>query len=159
MSVFIRYLKRAFLIIALLVTVLSVTTVIYVRTKSFGRLLKTHVGSMLATIFRGQITLGQIETSIWGTLAIHELRIENRGSTVVYIPQVELGYALIPLLWREARLEVTAIEPMIHLERSGNGEWNLMDALASRSPPTASSSPAIFTVYLHKLSIRNGTID
>jgi autotransporter translocation and assembly factor TamB len=159
MNVVIRYLKRALLIITLLVTVVTVATVIYVRTESFGRLLKTQLAGFLATSFRGRITLGQIETSIWGTLAIHELRIENRGSTIVYIPQVQLGYALIPLLWREARLEVTAIEPMIHLERSGNGEWNLMDALASRSPPTASSSPAIFTVYLHKLSIRNGTID
>ena len=159
MGVVIRYLKRAFLIIALLVTAVIVATVVYVRTESFGRLLKTHVGTMLATSFRGQITLGQIETSIWGTLAIHELRIENRGSTIVYIPQVQLGYALIPLLWREARLEVTAIEPAIHLERSGNGEWNLIDALASPSLSTASSSPTTFTVHLHKLSIRNGTID
>src|SRR5258708_10601505 len=159
MNVVIRHLKRAILIIGLGVTVGIVGRVIYVRTEYFGRLLKTELDGFLATSFRGRITLGQIETSIWGTLAIHELRIENRGSTIVYIPQVQLGYALIPLLWREARLEVTAIEPMIHLERSGNGEWNLMDALASRSPPTASSSPAIFTVYLHKLSIRNGTID
>jgi len=109
MSVVIRYLKRAFVTIALLVTLVVVAATIFVRTKSFGRLLKTHLGTMLATSFRGQITLGQIETSIWGTLAIHELRIESRGSTIVYIPQIQLGYALIPLLWREARLEVTAI--------------------------------------------------
>ena len=103
MSVVIRYLKRALLIITLLVTVVIVATVIYVRTESFGRLLKTQLAGFLATSFRGRITLGQIETSIWGTLAIHELRIENRGSTIVYIPQVQLGYALIPLLPSEAR--------------------------------------------------------
>jgi autotransporter translocation and assembly factor TamB len=159
MSVVIRYLKRAFIVVALLVTVVVVAAVIFVRTESFGRLLKTQVGSLLATSFRGQITLGEIETSIWGTLAIHELRIENRGSTTVYISQVRLVYALIPLLWREVQLEVTAIEPMIYLERSNNGEWNLMDALASRSPATANSGPMTFTVYLDKLSIRNGTME
>src|SRR6266446_2162788 len=159
MTVVIRYLKRAFMILALLITIVIVVAVIFVRTASFGRLLKTQVDSALANSFRGRITLGQIETSIWSTLSIHELRIENRGSTIVYLPQFQLGYALIPLLWREARLEATAIEPVIHLERNGNGEWNLMDALASRSPPAANSSPTTFTVYLHKLSIRNGTLE
>src|SRR5258708_25035585 len=143
MNVVIRHLKRALLIITLLVTVVIVATVIYVRTESFGRLLKTQLDGFLATSFRGRITLGQIETSIWGTLAIHELRIENRGSTIVYIPQVQLGYALIPLLWREARLEVTAIEPMIHLARRGNVARNLMEPVASRAPPTATSTPAL----------------
>src|SRR5438309_734859 len=78
MSVVIRYLKRAFMILALLITIVIVVAVIFVRTASFGRLLKTQVDSALANSFRGRITLGQIETSIWGTLSIHELRIENR---------------------------------------------------------------------------------
>jgi autotransporter translocation and assembly factor TamB len=159
MYLIIRYLKRALILLALLVAVVVVAVLIFVRTRSFDRLLKTHADRLLASSFQGEVTLGQIETSIWGMLSLHELRIRNRGSTIVYIPQVELGYALIPLLWHEARLEVTAIEPVIHLERDGNGEWNLMDALASRSSATASSNSTTFTVYLHKLSIRNGTID
>ena len=144
---------------ALLVTVVIVAGVIYVRTDSFGRLLKGQVSNLLATGFRGEITLGEIDTSIKGALIIHELSIKYRGATIVRIPQIELGYSLIPLLWREARIEVTAIDPTISLRRESDGEWNLMKALASKSPAAANSGSSAFTIYLDKLGIRNGAID
>ena len=54
------------MMLALLVVVVIVAGVIYVRTASFGRLLKGQVGNLLATGFRGEITLGEIDTStVW----------------------------------------------------------------------------------------------
>jgi len=79
--------------------------VIYVRTNSFGQVLKERVTNLLATSFRGEVTLGQIDTSSWGALTIHELRIKYGNATVVRIPQIQLGYSLIPLLWHEARID------------------------------------------------------
>ena len=105
------------------------------------------------------ITLGEIDTSIQGALIIHELSIKYRGATIVRIPQIELGYSLIPLLWREARIEVTAVDPAINLQRESDGEWNVMKALASKSPAAANSGPSAFTIYLDKLGIRNADID
>src|SRR6201987_3973685 len=159
MNLFVRNLRRVLMILALLVAVVIVAGLIYVRTASFGRLLKGQVGNSLATGFRGEITLGEIDTSIWGALIIHELSIKYRGATIARIPQIELGYSLIPLLWREARIEVTAVDPAIGLQRESDGEWNLMKALASKSTGSANSGSSAFTIYLDKLGIRNGDID
>src|SRR5216683_2184123 len=111
MRLFVRYLKRVLLMLALLTAVIIVAGVIYVRTNSFGRLLKGQISNLLVTSFRGEITLGKIDTSSWGALTIHELSIKYGGATVVRIPQIQLGYSLIPLLWHEARVGITAIYP------------------------------------------------
>ncbi len=49
MSLFVRYLKRALVMLALLAAVVIVAGAIYVRTASFGRLLKTQASNLLAT--------------------------------------------------------------------------------------------------------------
>jgi autotransporter translocation and assembly factor TamB len=79
MSLFIRYLKRALVMLALLAAVVIVAGAIYVRTASFGRLLKTQASNLLATSFRGEVTLSEIDTSISGALTIHDLSIKYRG--------------------------------------------------------------------------------
>jgi autotransporter translocation and assembly factor TamB len=159
MNLFVRYLKRVLLMLALLAAVVIVAGVIYVRTDSFGHLLKGQVINLLATSFRGEVTLGEIDTSIWGALTIHELTIKYGGATVVRIPQIQLAYSLIPLLWHEARLEISAVDPAINLQRESDGEWNLMKALASKFPAAASSGSNAFTIYLDRLGVRNGAID
>jgi hypothetical protein len=98
MNLFVRQLKRVLMMLALLVAAVIVAGVIYVRTDSFGRLLKGQVSNLLATGFRGEITLGAIDTSIRGVLIIHELTIKFRGATIVRIPEIELGYSLIPFV-------------------------------------------------------------
>src|SRR6266852_4423648 len=159
MSLFVRYLKRALVMLALLAALVIVAGAIYVRTASFGRLLKTQASNLLATSFRGEITLSEIDTSLWGALTIHELSIKYGGAPVVRIPQIQLSYSLIPLLWREARIEITVVDPAINLQRESDGEWNLMKALASKSPAAASSGSSAFTIYLDKLGVRNAAID
>src|SRR6266853_2003299 len=159
MSRFVRYLKRVLLMLALLTAVIIVAGVIYVRTNSFGRLLNGQVSNLLVTSFRGEITLAKIDASSWGALTIHELSIKYGGATVVRIPQIQLGYSLIPLLWHEARVGITAIDPAINLQRESNGQWNLTEALTPNSPAAASSSSSAFTIYLDKLGIRHGAID
>src|SRR5713101_8225420 len=159
MNLFVRYLKRALLMLTLLGAVVIVAGAIYVRTASFGRLLKYQASNLLATSFRGEVALGEIDTSIWGALTIHELTIKYGGATVVRIPQIQLAYSLIPLLWHEARIEITAVDPAINLQRESGGEWNLMKALASKSPAAATSGSSTFTIYLDKLGVRNGAID
>ena len=158
MDLIVRYLKRVLLALALLTATIITAGMIYIRTDSFGRLLKNQVGSLLARTFRGEVRLGRIDTSIRGALTIHELSVRYEGTTIVRVPQVRLGYFLIPLLWREARLEITAFDPTIRLQRDSDGKWNLLKALASKSP-AASSGPIGFTVYLDKIGIRNGVID
>src|SRR5258708_29740341 len=159
MNLFVRYLKRALLMLTLLGAVVIVAGAIYVRTDSFGHLHKGQVSNLLATSFRGEITLSEIDTSIWGALTIHELSIKYGGAPVVRIPQIQLSYSLIPLLWREARIEVTAVDPAINLQRESDSEWNVMKALASKSPAAANSGSSAFSIYLDKIQVRNWAID
>ena len=130
MKPFVRYFKRVLLMLALLALIVIVAGAIYIRTDSFGRLLKGQVSNLLATSFRGEVTVGEIDSSIWGALIIHELSIKNGGATVVRIREIRLSYSLIPLLWHEARIEIKAVDPEINLQRESDGEWNLMKALA-----------------------------
>src|SRR6202795_4694282 len=153
MNLFVRNVKRVLLMIALLAVAVIVAGVIYIRTDSFGRLLKGQVSKLLATSYRGEVTLGEIDSSIWGALTIHELSIKYGGATILQSRQIRLGYSLIPLLWHEARIEITAVDPAINLQRESDGEWNLMKALASKSPTPASSGLGAFTVYLDKLGV------
>jgi hypothetical protein len=74
------------------------------------------------------------------------------------VARIRVGYSLIPLLWWKARIEVTIVDPTINLERETNGEWNLIRALASKSPSPSSGATA-FIVNLDKLSVRQGTIN
>src|SRR5260370_29089562 len=159
MSIFVRYLRRALLMLAIIAAVLIVAGVIYIRTDSFGRLLKGQVSNLLATSFRGEVTLGEIDSSIWGALTIHELSLKYGGVIVLRIRQIQLGFSLIPLLWHEARIEITAVDPTINLQRESDGKWNLMKALASKSPASTSSGLGAFTIYLDKLAVHNDAID
>src|ERR1700719_3189131 len=159
MNLFVRYFKRVLLMLALFAVIVIVAGAIYLRTDSFGRLLKGQVGNLLATSFRGEVTVGEIDTSIWGALIIHELSLKNGSATIVRIPQIELGYSLIPLLWREARIEITAVDPAINLERESDGEWNLMKARAANTAAAENSGSTAFAIYLDKLVVRNAAID
>jgi len=145
--------------LALLAVIVIVAGAIYLRTDSFGRLLKGQVGNLLATSFRGEVTVGEVDASIWGALIIHELNVKNGGATIVRIRRIRLSYSLIPLLWHEARIEIIAVDPAINLERESDGEWNLMKALASKSPAAANSGSTAFAIYLDKLGVRNAAID
>src|SRR5882762_8158553 len=159
MNLFVRYLKRLLLVLVLLAVIVIVAGAIYIRTDSFGRLLRDQVSNLLATSFRGEVTVGEIDTSIWGALIIHALSIKNGSATIVRIRQIELRYSLIPLLWHEARIEITAVDPAINLQRESDGEWNLIKALASKSPAAASSGSTAFAIYLDKLGVRNAAIN
>ena len=154
-----RIMRRALLILASLAIAIVVASLIYVRTNAFGRLVKQQVEELFAANLRGKATLDQIDASAWGILTIHGMALELRDRTVVYAPEIRVGYYLIPLLWGEVRLEVTVIDPKISMERDPDGEWNLMEALASRSPPTAASSASEFAIYIDRLAVRGAAID
>ena len=158
MNRFVRNVMRVFLILAFFAALVIVAALIYVRTNSFARLLQSRVSDILATEFRGQITLGKIDSSGRGVFVIHRLTIEYGGETIVQIPRIQLGYSLIPLLWREARIEIIADGPAINLQRERDGEWNLMKALAAKSP-VPSSGPSAFTIDLDKIGVRKAMID
>ena len=83
MSRFLRYLARALQALIVLVAIVVAAGTIYVRTESFGRLLRNEVNRFTAATFRGQLLIGQVDASISGGLTIHDLRIEYHGGGIL----------------------------------------------------------------------------
>jgi autotransporter translocation and assembly factor TamB len=152
-----RIARRIFLILALLAAALVAAGLIYIRTDSFGRLLQARVSKLLAGSFRGEITLGEIDTSRWAELVVRRVSIGYGGETIVRIPQIRLGYSLLPLLWRRVRIKIVAIDPVIDLRRAADGEWNLIEALTSKAPAAAGASA--FSIRIARLDIRKALVD
>jgi autotransporter translocation and assembly factor TamB len=159
MRLFVVYLKRALLTLTFVGAAVLVAGAIYIRTASFGQFLKNQADSVLADSFRGRVTLGRLDTSASGALTIYELSIRYENATIVQIPRVRLKYRLIPLLWREVRIEISAFDPTIRLRRCSDGEWDLIKALASKTPAAESSGTMALTFYLKRLDIQGGTVD
>jgi len=128
---------------------------IYIRTPAFATLLRLHIQPMLASTFRGDFTLGRVDTSVPGTLAVYDLRIGIAGGEIVRIPALRIKYSLIPLLWHQVRIKAILDRPQIDLRRDSNGEWNLARALA---PKTAGSAGSAFAIHLARLDVRDGAL-
>ena len=157
MRVALRYLLRALLgLLALLVLILAGLT-IYVRTASFNSLLEREVNSVISGKFRGQITVGAIQASRIGRVDLHDLVIAWQSRELVHVPAIEIGYALLPLLWHQVDLTITIDRPQVRVARDASGAWDLAEALQSTTP--SSSEPSAYTVTLSALMLNGGAID
>ena len=73
------------------------------------------------------------------------------------VPIVEVGYALLPLLWHQVNLDVTVHHPQARVARDASGGWDLAEALQPTAP--SSSTPSAYTVTLSALILNDGTVD
>ncbi|MEA2625141.1 MAG: translocation and assembly module TamB [Candidatus Binatota bacterium] len=110
----------------------------YTTTDSFRAWLRTELVARLNAGWRGELALGRIDGSIFGDLALHDVVLRHAGKTVIAAPEVRLSYSLMPFL--QGRVEVNRIDvrnPVLDLEQDSAGNWNVLDALASRevAPP------------------------
>src|SRR5271154_5282167 len=107
MRLALRYLLRLLIgLLALLAIILAGLT-IYIRTASFNQLLEREVNSVLNGRFRGQITVSSIQASRIGRVDLSNLAITYEGRELLRVPIVEVGYALLPLLWHQVDLSIT----------------------------------------------------
>ena len=134
------YVQRALLVLAIIVIGVFIGSAIYIRSSAFGIFLKTHIQSSLANTFRGEATLGTVDTSAPGTIAITDFRIRFDGKEIVRIPELRAEYSLVPLLWHQVRIKVSAYRPRFDFARDRNGEWNLLQALALKSSRSFSAT-------------------
>jgi autotransporter translocation and assembly factor TamB len=155
----IRYLKRAVAALAILIALLCAAAVVFMRTPAFGRIARAQANAWLAANMRGAIAIGGIAPSWSGAIVIDDISVANAAGSILRIPRATIGYALVPLLWREIRLEVEIERPEINLARDASGEWNIVDAFAPRTPaPAARSAPSTFTVSIERIAISGGAL-
>jgi autotransporter translocation and assembly factor TamB len=159
MGATLRYLRRELLALTVIVAVTVGALLIVVRSHSFGVLLQHRVNAYLAEHFVGSTTFGEINSWRWSQgVTIRDLSVRDGSQQIVHIPRLELGYALIPLLWHEARLKVIAYDPDVHLVRNRDGQWNILQAYASKTVVVTSHANG-FEIRLDSIGLRHASID
>ncbi|MBV8361429.1 MAG: translocation/assembly module TamB domain-containing protein [Deltaproteobacteria bacterium] len=151
-----RYLVRALIGLLILLIVVIAGVTIYVRTDSFDHLLVREVNAALRGRFRGQVTIGAIQTPRLGVVDLHDLAIIYQGRELLRVPLVRASYALIPILWHQVNLTITIDQPRVSVARERNGAWDLAEALQSVQP--SSSGPSAYIVTITALELNDGAI-
>jgi autotransporter translocation and assembly factor TamB len=144
-------------IIALAVT-LAAAVAIFTRTSRFNDLLRLRIVDYLGQTYRGEITIGAIEGSIWGSLTLRDINVRHRGVDIASISRLRIGYYLLPALHGRIVLsDIDVVKPRVRLAHDPDGQWNLIAALAERqaSPPSA---PTNVTVALRRVAIEQANI-
>jgi autotransporter translocation and assembly factor TamB len=139
--------------IALLLIVLA-AGLIFTRTARFNDLLRVQIVNYLAQTYRGQITIGAIEGSVWGSLTLRDIEVRHHGATIATIPQLRVGYQIIPALRGEIVVsDIEVLNPDLHLALDPDGQWNLLAAVTERHP----SPPSSMNVALRRFSIERAS--
>ena len=144
--------------IALIFT-LAAAVLILTRTSRFNDFLRVRIVSYLRQTYRGQITIGAIEGSVWGSLTLREINVRHHGLNIASIAELRVGYYLLPALRGQIVLsDIDVIRPQARLARDPDGQWNLIAALVERqaSPPSA---PTNVTVALRRVAIQHAYVN
>ncbi len=141
-----------------LALIVAVAVGVFTRTARFNDLLRVRLVGYLAQTYRGQIMIGSIEGSIWGSLTLRDIEMRHGGSDIVSISQLRVGYQILPALRRQLVLsDIDVIKPELHLARDSDGRWNLLAAIAERNPAPPSPGSDI-TIALRRLAIEQAAV-
>src|SRR5216683_501529 len=153
-----KYLRRAIAILVLIIAFFVFGLMIISRTPAFNRFLRDKVITFANTTYRGQLSIGLIEGSIWGGLRLEQVGLVYQGKPIASIPHLSLDYSLAPLLWRAVHIRILIDSPQIDAIREPDGKWNLLEALSARIPAPPPKTPATrsLTIDVDSLQVRNG---
>ena len=134
---------------------LAIVLGVYSNTDAFRQMVREQLLAAINDEIRGSVTLQRIEGSLWGNVTLHDVRLRYQDVDIARIPQLNLSYALLPLL--RGQLQITradASEPAVRVVRDRHGDWNIAGALAAKT-----ESPSQLTVVLKSLALRGGDIE
>jgi autotransporter translocation and assembly factor TamB len=155
-----RYFRRVVAILVLVIAFLVFALMIVSRTAAFNRFLRDKVVAFANSTYRGQLSIGRIEGSIWSGLRLEQVTLRYEGKPIASISQLSLDYSLVPLLWRTLHTRMLIESPQIGAARDVNGKWNLLEALSSRvpAPPPKTAATRSLTIEVDGLQVRNGNL-
>jgi len=124
---------------------------VYLQTDRFRELLRGQLVRALSARYPGDFEIGQLSGSIWQNTIVSGVTLRYQGAELLRIARIEAAYDLFRLVTGELRLSRLRISrPTLHLSQDAEGNWNLLQALASEGKPPA--------VYLERLVIEGGDI-
>ena len=94
-------------------------------------------------------------------LILREIEVRHGSLDIVSIPQLRVGYYILPALRRQLVLsDIDVIKPELHLAKDSDGRWNLVAAIAERNPsPPSPPSDISIALTSHQSSCQNAELD
>ena len=146
MREFLKWLRWTLLGTALLLALGIAAAVIYTQTESFRRMLEERALAAINGSINGVISWDRIEGSLWSNLRIYDLRLRYRERDVFRTARAEMGYSLLPLLWGQVQITtLTAAKPWLELRKDDDGDWTIVEALAT-GEPSAEANQWVFSI-------------
>ena len=136
---------------------------LYTRTEHFHTLAREWLLAALQSSINGEVTLERLSGSLWSGLTFHNLLVRQNGIEVIRVPQGSISLDTIAQAksyFRSSSVRINAItltEPVLILQQSPQGEWNLTQ-LIPRSEPS-STQPSTLSLFVDHLRLINGHLD
>ena len=131
---------------------------LFIRSETFLNWVEKRIESELENRITKDYTadIGNIKGSIFGNVAISDIKIAKAGDPVISTRQVVLKYNWLELLTRKFEVKALSVtEPKIHAKPDSDGTLNLSNIF--RTPSDEDTSPFSFAV--RKVQFSRGTID
>ena len=156
-----KIVRRGILISSVLFVLLVVGAALFLQTEQFRTLAREQLVDTLNTTLKGHVSLDRIEGTLWGSLILHNFKLEYEGQTLVHVPQLIARYALQPLLDGRVEVsEISVVEPTISIEQDAEGTINLLEAVSLITPQEdeEQDSASTLIVNLESIIIEKGRI-
>jgi autotransporter translocation and assembly factor TamB len=140
----------------LLIVVGIIAVMIYAQSDGFLRLAQKEALAAINKSINGVITWDRVEGTVLGSLRIYDLRLRYRGRDVFKAARADVEYSLLPLLWGRVQItRLSAAQPWLELRKDAEGDWTIVEALASGEPST---EPARWLFAVDGIAIEEGEL-
>lgn len=153
--------RRIALGILALIAIALVAAVIVLNTNWFRDLARDKANALLASTFKGQLTIGSIRGSIWRDLTLDDITLTYRGERIAHVDRLRVAYGILSILHNTidlTHLDISGLQ--LTAKQDAEGNWNALEALASAHPAasTEGGGTGSFQVLVREMSLGRGAI-
>jgi hypothetical protein len=149
-----KKISKIFLYFVLTLLLFMGGTAIFTQTSMFRSTLRSTLYTFLNGQINANIYIGEIKGNLFNGFSVDTVMMYVDGAPFVESGKLSIKYRLISLINNKINVDTLRLEnPVVHLIRWKNGEWNYNHISKSTSPKDTIDSPLI--IIARKLQIVN----
>jgi len=118
---------------------------IFTQTSWFKDILKDQAESIVSDQLNGNITIGKIEGNFFDNVKILNLRIHQKGTTLIYVDDVSLKYNLNSIVFKKITINSIQIDSIyFFLKQENDSSWNVSNLIKDTGQEEADTSEGEF---------------
>ena len=146
---------RKFLTALIIIIPVIWAGIFYLNTKVLPTKIKGAIVSGLETATGKKVLLGSVRFHIFKGLVLKDLIIRDDLNAIVNVKEARCTFLILPLVNKKVIISRLIFEsPDIFIERRADGSVNILELFSK-----GQMARADFKAFVHRLSIRNGTIN